>query len=204
MIGIIDYGAGNTGNVRRALKRLGRECSLCRTPADARECILLILPGVGAFPPAMDRLRASGWVSFLQEWVAAGKSLLGICLGMQLLCETSLEDGSTPGLGFIRGSVRLLQDTLRLPHMGWNQIRWQEAPKNLKQACPDGSNVYFVHSYALTESPDAAASTTVDGVSFVSLVHRGNVLGCQFHPERSGPVGLKLLEGILDHLEGKR
>lgn len=204
MIGIIDYGAGNTGNVRRALNRLGRENTICETTTAAEQCDLLILPGVGAFPPAMEKLNTSGWNSFLQEWVAAGNPILGICLGMQLLCETSLEDSPTPGLGFIKGTVRLLEGTMRLPHMGWNQVMWQDVPGTLRDICPDGSNLYFVHSYALMDSPDAAAITTVDDVSFVSVVRRGKVLGCQFHPERSGPLGLKLLEGILDHLEGIR
>lgn len=204
MIGIIDYGAGNTGNVRRALNRLGRSSVLCGTPAEAEKCDLLILPGVGAFPPAMDKLNASGWNSFLQQWVNGGKPLLGICLGMQLLCETSLEDRPTAGLGFIEGTVSLLEGTVRLPHMGWNQVMWKGIPEEISTACPDGSDLYFVHSYALMTSLDAAATTTVDNISFVSIVRRGKVLGCQFHPERSGPLGLKLLGEILDHLEGIR
>lgn len=203
MIGIIDYGAGNTGNVRRALDHLRRENRLCPTPDSASGCDLLILPGVGAFPPAMDRLTSSGWSPFLIEWASQGKPLLGICLGMQLLCESSLEDRPTRGLGLINGTVSLLEGTKRLPHMGWNSLAWMNAPERIQEACPDGTFLYFVHSYALMDSAHTAAVTEVDQVRFISVVRHGRVMGCQFHPERSGSRGLKLLSAILEELEGK-
>ncbi|QVL35240.1 imidazole glycerol phosphate synthase subunit HisH [Aminirod propionatiphilus] len=199
MIAVIDYGAGNVTNVVRALARLGREARILSEPVPI-DAELYVLPGVGAFPPAMERLRDRGWETFLRRWAAAGGPLLGICLGMQLLCEKSLEDGSTEGLGFIGGTVSLLEGTKRLPHMGWNDM----VPL---PACPvAGGPFYFVHSYALKASDDGKAFTDVDGRSFVSLVARDSVAGCQFHPERSGLEGVAFLGRLIEHLmkEGTR
>lgn len=199
MIAVVDYGAGNVGNVVRALARLGLEAQVLLEPipVDAK---LYILPGVGAFPPAMKRLRDRGWATFLRRWAAAGGPLLGICLGMQLLCEKSLEDGPTEGLGLIEGTVSLLEGTRRLPHMGWNDM----IPL---PACPvAGGPFYFVHSYALKTSDDGRAYTDVDGRTFVSFTARRSVAGCQFHPERSGPGGVAFLGRLIEHLtkEGTR
>ncbi len=198
MIGIVEYGAGNTGNVRRALKHLGYASTLCQSPENAEECDILILPGVGAFPPAMARLNGQGWTPFLREWAFFRRPLLGICLGMQLLCEASLENTETKGLGLIDGTVELLEGTRRLPHMGWNRINWLQEDHPLTRTCSEGTHLYFVHSYALRKSVDALAITEIDGHSFVSAVHRDGIVGLQFHPERSGLRGLSLLGGIME------
>lgn len=195
MIAVIDYGAGNVANVQTALDHLGRRNCLLSAPGDG-EADLYLLPGVGAFPPAMARLKERGWADFLRLRALSGTPLLGICLGMQLLCRESLEDGKTEGLGLIDGTITPLEGTARLPHMGWNGLRWRDEP-----LFPFRGDLYFVHSYGLLQSDDALAYTDVDGLSFVSLVRRGAVAGCQFHPERSGLEGVAFLGRLLDHLE---
>lgn len=195
MIIVIDYGAGNVGNVLGALKALGLEARVQSQPETMKRAALYLLPGVGAFSPAMKRLIKDGWEPFLRDWTLSGGALLGICLGMQLLCERSLEDGSTEGLGLLDGTVSLLQGTRRLPHVGWNSLRPCTA-----STLPLDGDFYFVHSYGLAESADAVALTDVDGASFVSLALRRNVGGCQFHPERSGLKGVAFLGRLIDHL----
>ena len=194
MIGIVDYGAGNVGNLARALRHLGWDPRLLPHPEGARGVNLLILPGVGAFPSAWRRLVESGWAQTLREAPRRGQPLLGICLGMQLLAKDSSEEGLTPGLGLVEGSVRPLKGLSRIPHMGWNVVDWREG-EALASGVP--SWFYFVHSFALEESPDAVATCTVEGRRFVAAVRRGPVAGCQFHPERSGPEGVAFLGHLI-------
>lgn len=203
MITIVDYGAGNVGNVARALKHLGVDWQIASSPAGILPSVkLLLLPGVGAFAPAAKKLEESGWKDAIIEWIENGRPLLGICLGMQLLCECSLEDGLTPGLGIIEGKVSKLE-VHPLPHMGWNDIRWLRPIPPLHEIAPDGSAFYFVHSFALPVGKDTAAETFVQNVAFSSIVVRENIIGFQFHPERSGPTGLRLLQAAIRFLERK-
>lgn len=200
MIAIVDYQVGNTGNVRRAFSSLGEEARLLASPAElTAEYTLAVLPGVGAFGPASARLRASGWADRLISWASEGKPLLGICLGMQLLCERGLEDGNHPGLGLIPGEIRLLKAE-KIPHMGWNSVEWTGQPPGFVTAVPSGEYFYFVHSYALFDSVFAAGRTSLGGVIFTSMVLRGRIAGFQFHPERSGRAGLALLSEAADFI----
>jgi glutamine amidotransferase len=203
MIVIVDYGAGNVGNVARALRYLGLDWQIASTPANMPHNAELILrPGVGAFASAVKKLEESGWKDAIAEWAKGGRPLLGICLGMQLLCECSFEDGPALGLGLIKGKVSKL-DVRPLPHMGWNDIRWLRPISPLQEVAPDGSAFYFVHSFALPVGEDAAAETSVQNVTFSSIAARGNIIGFQFHPERSGPLGLRLLQTTIQLLKRK-
>ncbi|MBL3540513.1 imidazole glycerol phosphate synthase subunit HisH [Aminivibrio sp.] len=203
MIAIVDYQVGNTGNVRRAFNSLGEEALLLSSPAELTpEFSLAVLPGVGAFGPASARLRASGWADRLIAWAAEGNPLLGICLGMQLLCERGLEDGDHPGLGLIPGEIRLLEAE-KIPHMGWNSVEWTGKPPEFTPAVPSGEYFYFVHSYALFDPAFAAGQTSVGGTVFTSMVLRGRIAGFQFHPERSGRVGLDHLSLVSAHIRKK-
>ncbi|MFP4481355.1 MAG: imidazole glycerol phosphate synthase subunit HisH [Thermovirgaceae bacterium] len=201
MIGVVSYGAGNIGNILRALAFLGHEASLLRTPDDLSEaCSLLVLPGVGAFPPAMAALKRTGWDLTLRHWAQWGKPLLGICLGMQLLCEASLEDGLHEGLGLVEGTVAGLEGASRLPHIGWNTISWINLPERFKRI-PRCRFCYFVHSYALPPGPDTIGVSKTGSAVFSAAVARGSITGFQFHPERSGREGLFLLAHVIGTLE---
>ncbi|WP_029166116.1 imidazole glycerol phosphate synthase subunit HisH [Aminiphilus circumscriptus] len=200
--GVINYGAGNLGNLHRALVRLRLPSRILSSPGELRpdDTDILILPGVGAFPPAMELLRRKGWEKALRRWVDAERPLLGICLGMQLLCEASMEDGNTSGLGFLSGVVHPLEGVSKVPHMGWNSITWLPGKENMHALVPSGSFFYFVHSFALRESAHAAATTRLDDLQFPSVVLGGRVAGCQFHPERSGLEGVAFLGRLLAFL----
>jgi len=201
MIGVVSYGAGNIGNVLRALAYLGRDAAPLSDPKDLLgSCSLLVLPGVGAFPPAATYLKSSGWGEALREWVKSGRPLLGICLGMQLLCEASLEDGRFEGLGLISGTVERLKGAPKLPHIGWNTVTWGQLPEGL-QRLSLGRFYYFVHSYALPVGPDTIGTTETGNARFSAAVAKDNVVGFQFHPERSGRTGLSLLSVTIDALE---
>ena len=203
MIAIVDYQVGNIGNVSRAFRHLEEEVVLMEHPRMLHGGIsLVVLPGVGAYGPASESLVRSGWGDSLKEWVHRGGALLGICLGMQLLCETGLENGSHRGLGLIPGTVQRLK-ARKLPHMGWNTLAWTGNPPSFSPSVPAGEFFYFVHSYALSDITHACAATTLDGEAFASMVLRGTVAGFQFHPERSGRAGLALLRDTLSFLRGK-
>jgi glutamine amidotransferase len=200
--GVINYGAGNLGNLHRALVRLRLPSRILSSPDEVcqDDTDVLILPGVGAFPPAMELLRRKGWEKALRRWVDAERPLLGICLGMQLLCEASMEDGNTSGLGFLSGIVHPLEGVSKVPHMGWNSITWLPRKENMYSLVPSGSFFYFVHGFALRKSDHAAATTRLDDLQFPSVVLGGRVAGCQFHPERSGLGGVAFLGRLLAFL----
>ncbi|MDE7399851.1 MAG: imidazole glycerol phosphate synthase subunit HisH [Oscillospiraceae bacterium] len=190
MIAIIDYGAGNLFSVKNALDFLGFENKITASADDLRAADRLILPGVGAFPDAMRMLNESGLVDVIKEEVQK-KPLLGICLGMQMLFEKGYEFGETDGLGLIRGSVKLMKpENLPIPHIGWNALEINEKCALLDK---NGEYVYFVHSYA-AECPSENVAAYCDyGMKIPALVFNGNVYGAQFHPEKSGEVGLNIL-----------
>lgn len=203
MIGIIDYGAGNLGNVLRALSYLRYEASLLESPSNlAGEVDLLVLPGVGAFPPARKELARRGWIPALREWGNSGKPLLGICLGMQLLYEASLEDGLTEGLGFFPGTVAPLAGLKKSPHMGWNRVSWLREVTGITNLFKGGLDAYFVHGYAAPVNEASLADTAIDGVRFSSVSLRNRIAGFQFHPERSGREGLRLFGTFIGFLSG--
>ena len=196
-IGIVDYGMGNRRSVEKAVERVGATALLSADHADLRGCDGVILPGVGAFPSAMARLRAGGFDELLHELADAGVPLFGACLGMQLLFDTSTEHEGTTGLGLIPGEVRGLQAPgLKLPHIGWSEVAWQrESP--LLDGLPNPSVFYHVHSYV----PHPRDAGDVMGVStyggpFASVVARGSVFGAQFHPEKSSFHGLRMLKNF--------
>ena len=200
MMIVINYDAGNTANVLRALAQVGVEARLSANPQEILDADGLILPGVGAFPTAMQELERRRLVSVIQQAVADGKPLLGICLGMQLLLESGLENGQSSGLGLIPGVCRRIPDQagLPVPHMGWNDLQIQQS--SALTAGLDGQSVYFVHSY-YTDVPEEYLDVTADyGRPIPAMIHRGSVFGCQFHPEKSGAVGLGILEKFKEYV----
>jgi glutamine amidotransferase len=196
---VADYGAGNLVSIEQALLRVGARVTIAGDGDDMGEADLLVLPGVGAAAPAMERLRDAGLVEPILAWIARDRPFLGICLGLQLLFDGSDEDGATT-LGVIPGRTVRLGNAPTLPHIGWNQADRARAHPAF-DGIPDGADFYFVHSYA--GRPDAAVSgsvtlaTTSHGDRFVSAVARGRLLGVQFHPERSGDNGLRLLSNVV-------
>lgn len=201
MIVIIDYGVGNLFSLTSSLRAIGAEACVSADPAIIRAADKLILPGVGAFSDAAEKLRASGLAELIVELAKEGKPLLGICLGMQLLFEKSYEYGEHEGLGILKGSIvpfeRVLSKEYKIPQIGWNAIHFEEGMPIFRYI-QSGDFVYFVHSYyAPLETPSIAAKTEY-GIEFASAVAEGNVYGCQFHPEKSGGVGLSILRGFCE------
>jgi imidazole glycerol-phosphate synthase subunit HisH len=197
-IAVVDYGAGNLVSIEQALTTVGARVSIVQDGAALADADGLVVPGVGAAAPAMERLERGGLVEPILAWIAAGRPFLGICLGLQLLFEGSDEDGATT-LGVLRGRTRRLVDAPTLPHIGWNQVeRRREHP--LFDGIAPAADFYFVHSFAGDLAPDAdetALAETTHGRPFTSAIARGNVLGVQFHPERSGTDGLRLLGNVV-------
>jgi len=200
MITIVDYGMGNLRSVSNALRTIGVPAMITSAPKLVAQAERLILPGVGAFGSAMRELTARGLVDPIREYIRSGKPYLGICLGLQLLFDSSEESATTPGFGVFKGSVRRFPERsgLKVPHMGWNQISRTPNTKKknaLLDAVPDGSFVYFVHSY-FADPQDRSLVTleTEYGVKFASMISQGNIYATQFHPEKSQMLGLSLLE----------
>ena len=194
---IIDYDAGNLANVVRAATRAGLDVVVTRNPAEIRDASALVLPGVGAMKDAMDHLNGYGLTGIIQEEVKKGKKLAGICLGMQALYDVSEENGHIPALGLLPGRiVRFPEGNLKVPHMGWNELVIQRPYEVLEGLAPH-SYVYFVHSYYKTpgHTEDVIASADY-GVTVPAVVGKDNVLGFQFHPEKSGPVGMAIWERL--------
>lgn len=194
-IAVVDYGAGNLVSIDEAMTRVGATVAVVRDPEAIGDADALLVPGVGAAEPAIERLRRQGLVEPIRDWIAAGRPYLGICLGLQLLFEGSDEDGATT-FGVITGRTVRLEDAPTLPHIGWNQVE-RTRPHPLFNGIEPDADFYFVHSYAgLPGGADAQRITlarTTHGGSFASAVARGSLVGVQFHPERSGRDGLRLL-----------
>ena len=194
MLIVIDYDAGNTANVLRALEKIGVRAELSADPEKILSATGLILPGVGAYPAAMAELEKRGLVIAIKEAVAKGTPLLGICLGMQILTEKGLEHEETMGLGFIPGVCRAIPASKDrpVPHMGWNSLQLEQ--ETALTAGLSGQDVYFVHSY-FTDVPKEYIDVTADyGLKIPAMIHKDQVFGAQFHPEKSGDVGLGILE----------
>jgi imidazole glycerol-phosphate synthase subunit HisH len=192
VIAIVDYGVGNLGSVTKAFVRVGAPALLTGDPATLRRAQALVLPGDGAFGATMAEIRARGLVDVLEDAARAGRPLLGICVGMQVLFEESEEHGRHVGLGLLPGRVRRLPGPLPVPHMGWNRLRPLRAHP-LLDGVSAGSHVYFVHSYYCDAGADDTIATTEYGREFPAVVARDNVVGMQFHPEKSQGVGLALV-----------
>lgn len=201
MIGVIDYGMGNLGSVANALAFLGVPARVLREPADMAACQALILPGVGAFGDCVANLRDRGYVEPLRAWLAADRPLLGICLGLQLLCESSAESPGVAGLGLVPAPVVKFQaaSDQKVPQIGWNQVR--QVPGRtcpLFRGIPDGTYFYFVHSYYLPGAAGWDAGLTRYGGEYASAICRGRTVAVQFHPEKSQQAGLRLLKNFAD------
>ena len=202
MIGIIDYGVGNLFSLRSSFRAIGEEAFVSGDPAALAKADRLILPGVGAFGDAAAKLRESGLDRFVKEQAAAGKPLMGICLGMQMLFEKSFEYGEHEGLGLLKGQVvpmeGVLPKELKIPHIGWNALTFQQPECPLFRYIREGDHVYFVHSYYAVDCESSLAATAEYGAVLTAAVAQGNVYGCQFHPEKSGTVGLNILKGFCE------
>jgi glutamine amidotransferase len=194
-IAIVDYGMGNRRSVEKALEHVGVTVTVSGDAALLRGAAGLIVPGVGAFPRAMESLRELGLDELLRERVAAGTPVLGICLGMQLAFESSTEQGGCEGLGILAGEARELEPgSLKLPHIGWNEVRFAKPRSPLVADLPDGCAFYHVHSFAPVPSREQDILGTADyGAPFVTAVESGSFYGVQFHPEKSSAAGLRLL-----------
>jgi imidazole glycerol-phosphate synthase subunit HisH len=202
MIGIIDYGMGNLFSVSKALERLGAEYFISEDKAELFRADSLILPGVGSFKDAMERLNEIGLTEMINEYVKTGKPLLGICLGMQLLFEQSEENGLTKGLNLLSGEVIRFPgekngQVYKVPHMGWNKLSFKNESPILANI--DEDFVYFVHSYYVkTEDPSVTIASCEYDVEVPAVVGRNNVFGMQFHPEKSGKLGMELLRNFTE------
>ncbi len=189
---------GNLASVAKALERSGAEASITASRTVVRDADAVVLPGVGAFRDAAERLEQSGLGEVVVERIAAGVPFLGVCLGLQLLFESSGEGGRWPGLGVFGGTVERLETTLKVPHIGWNELTWTPAGHEMAGDLPDGVAVYFVHSYAARPADPAVVAATTDyGGPVVAAVARENVWAVQFHPEKSSTAGLHLLAGFV-------
>ena len=201
MIAIIDYGVGNLFSLASSFSAIGAEAVVTADPAVIRAADRLILPGVGAFEDAARKLRESGMADLVKEEAAGGKPIMGICLGMQMLFEKSYEYGEHEGLGLIKGSVRPIADVipqgLKIPHIGWNALRFTR-PHSLFKYLKEGDFVYFVHSFYAADCNDAVIAISEYGAPLTAAVANGNVMGCQFHPEKSGDVGLSILRAFCE------
>ena len=197
MIAIIDYGAGNLQSVEKALRHLGCQCQITADPGELAAAQAAVLPGVGAFGDAMGQLRARGLEEPIRQFVSSGKPFLGICLGLQILFEESEESPGVKGLGLLRGKVLRLpkESGLKIPHIGWNSLSVGK-PGGLFAGVEGEPYMYFVHSYYLRAEEDVVTATAEYGTTIHAAVQKGNLLACQFHPEKSGQVGLSLLENF--------
>lgn len=204
MIAIIDYGVGNLFSLQSSLKFIGAEAKVTSDIAEIRQAERIILPGVGAFADAAEKLRQSGMDKVVLEEAARGKPLLGICLGMQLLFEKSEEYGEHEGLGLIKGSVRpiapMIGVGLKVPHIGWNALIFpkEKEKSQLYRYLNEGDCVYFVHSYAAVDCDENVTARAEYGALLTASVENGNVYGTQFHPEKSGAVGLNILKAFCE------
>ncbi|NLF79564.1 MAG: imidazole glycerol phosphate synthase subunit HisH [Clostridia bacterium] len=203
MIAVIDYGLGNLFSLSSSLKAVGAKAVITADPAQIRAARRLILPGVGAFGDAMARLDSSGLTGLIREQARQGKPLLGICLGMQLLFQSSREFGLHQGLGLLQGDVAPLAVAvakaglaLKTPHMGWNSLLFQRPDCPLLHESHEGEYMYFVHSYYVRNCGESLTASADYGIMVPALVWQGHIYGCQFHPEKSGAAGLRILQAF--------
>ncbi|WP_288945542.1 imidazole glycerol phosphate synthase subunit HisH [uncultured Megasphaera sp.] len=202
-VAVIDYEVGNLANVYNAWKRLGVSVDITRDPAVIRQADFIELPGVGAIRDAMANLKKFELIPVLEEQVRAGKFFMGVCLGMQALFEKDYEGGEYDCLGFLPGDIVPFRTTLKVPHMGWNELEFRSSHW-LQKGLPAHPYVYFVHSYhkSPADSPDVIATADY-GQAVPAICGRDNVLGFQFHPEKSGPVGARLLQNVIAYVQEK-
>lgn len=204
MIAIIDYGVGNIFSLKSTFHELGKDAKLTSDPDEIHEADRLILPGVGAFRDAAEKLKKSGMDEIVRRETAEGKPLLGVCLGMQLLFDKSYEYGEYDGLGLIKGNVVSMKPVLpegyKVPHIGWNSLHFPEGkPKSpIFRYIEEGDYVYFVHSYYGTDCEESTIAVTEYGAVLTAAVSSGNVYGVQFHPEKSGDVGMNILKAFCE------
>lgn len=200
MIAVVDYGVGNLFSLKSSLQAVGATVCVTGNADEIRSAERIVLPGVGAFGDAAKKLNESGLTDVLREQAQNGKPLLGICLGMQLLLEKSFEYGEHEGLGLIRGAIRPISEAIpsgyKIPHIGWNALHFPEEKHPVFADVREGEHVYFVHSFHGTDCADSVAATTEYGGILTAAVANKNVVGCQFHPEKSGAVGLKILNAF--------
>ncbi len=199
MIALIDYGSGNLRSAEKALTRVGAPVRIVDRPADVASASAVVLPGVGAVGDCIRNLSKDGLDRAIRQFIATGKPFLGICVGLQMLFESGAENPGVAGLGLLPGTVpRFAADGRKVPHMGWNQLRLRQPNCPLLAGVPDGSFVYFVHSYYGAPRQDSVvAATTEYGVEFASVLWSGNIYATQFHPEKSQAVGLRMLENFV-------
>ncbi|MBQ6383353.1 MAG: imidazole glycerol phosphate synthase subunit HisH [Clostridia bacterium] len=201
MILLIDYGVGNLFSLKSSLCMIGEEVQVSREPEEIRLADRLILPGVGAFEDAAAKLRASGLDQVIRKEAASGKPLLGICLGMQLLFERSYEYGIHEGLGLLKGEIRPIAEKIpasfKIPQMGWNALSIMKESRILKDI-REGEYVYFVHSYSATGCDESLVAVTDYGAELTACVEKDNIMGCQFHPEKSGDTGIRILKNFCE------
>ena len=202
MIAVVDYGVGNLFSLRSSLETIGADVIVTGDAEELRRAEKIILPGVGAFEDAAAKLRQTGLDAVLREEAAAGKPIMGICLGMQMLFDKSLEYGEHEGLGLIRGVVRPIAEVipadLKIPHIGWNALHFGAEKHPLFRYLKEDDCVYFVHSYYAADCAESVIATAEYGAELTAAVANGNVCGCQFHPEKSGDVGLNILRAFCE------
>lgn len=205
MTAIIDYGVGNLFSLVCSFEKIGEDTVITRDEEVLKKADRIILPGVGAFSDAMDKLNKSGLVPILKEQIKKGKPIMGICLGMQLLFDKSFEYGEHDGLGLIKGEIRPIADDvkdLKIPHMGWNALNFKGTKHPLFKYVKQGECVYFVHSFYAVKCEENIIATANYQVDITAAVASKNVLGCQFHPEKSGETGLNILRAFCEMREG--
>ena len=200
MIAIVDYGVGNLFSLKSSLEAVGADVTVTGDAQVLRQAERIVLPGVGAFGDAAKKLQDSGLAEVICQEANRGKPLLGICLGMQMLLDVSYEYGEHKGLGLIHGAIRPIADVIpagyKIPHIGWNALQFPEQKHPVFRDVQNGEHVYFVHSFHGTDCADHVAATTEYGGILTAAVARDNVVGCQFHPEKSGDVGLRILKAF--------
>ena len=200
MIGVIDYGAGNLRSVCNSLKKLSVDCHVVKAPSDLNKIQTMIFPGVGSFGDSSDQLKKQSLFEPIREWIINDRPFLGICIGFQMLFDSSEESPGSEGLGIIPGKVIKFsgQTNLKVPHMGWNKVQIKNLNDPVWQKIDDLTHFYFVHSYfPKPDNPVVSSSTTGYGVDFTSSIRFGNIFGTQFHPEKSQKSGLRLIENFL-------
>ena len=202
MVAIVDYGVGNLFSLVSSLKAIGADVTVTSDEDVLKSADQIILPGVGAFEDAANKLRESGLDTVIKDEATAGKPLMGICLGMQMLFEKSYEYGEHEGLGLIKGAVRPISEVIpadfKIPHIGWNALDFKSDKSPLFKYLKNGDYVYFVHSYSARECESSVIATSEYGEDLTAAVAEGNVFGCQFHPEKSGDVGLSILRAFVE------